>query len=67
MSPAPSAAAPSPPSPLLPAPPLPSRVLKAIHDQQDASERLICWVQLAMVTLFGALYLVAPKTLPEDA
>ncbi len=54
-------------NPPLPALPLPSRVQKAIHDQQDASERLICWVQLAVVTLFGGLYLVSPKTLPEGA
>jgi adenylate cyclase len=46
---------------------LPARVRNAIHDQQDASELLICWVQLAVVALFGSLYLVSPKTLPEGA
>lgn len=46
---------------------LPARVQNAIRDQQDASEMLIGWVQLAVVTLFGALYLVSPKTLPEGA
>lgn len=41
--------------------PLPERVRRVIADQQAASEVLIGWVQLAVVLLFGALYMVAPK------
>lgn len=41
---------------------LPARVRDAIRDQQDASEILIGWVQLAVVLLFGTLYLISPKT-----
>lgn len=40
---------------------LPS-VREAVRRQQDQSERLIGWVQLALVLIFGVLYLVAPKT-----
>ena len=46
---------------------LPERVTNAIRAQQDASERLIGWFQLVVVTIFGALYLVARKTFPADA
>jgi adenylate cyclase len=46
---------------------LPERVRNAIRDQQDASEILIGWVQLGVVLLFGALYLLAPKTFTQDA
>jgi adenylate cyclase len=46
-------------------PQLPARVRNAILDQQDASERLICWVQLAVVALFGTLYFTAPQAAPE--
>ena len=41
---------------------LPARVLRTISEQQDASERLIGWFQLAVVVIFGLLYLVSPKT-----
>jgi adenylate cyclase len=41
---------------------LPERVRKTIRDQQDASEILIGWVQLGVVSLFGTLYLLGPKT-----
>ena len=41
---------------------LPDRVLKAIHRQEDQSERLVGWIQLAVVILFGTLYAVSPKT-----
>jgi len=41
---------------------LPARVQDKIYRQQDATERLIGWVQLAVVTIFAALYVVAPKT-----
>jgi adenylate cyclase len=46
---------------------LPERVRNAIRDQQDASEILIGWVQLGVVMLFGALYLIAPKTFTQAA
>tara|TARA_Y100001936_G_scaffold254029_1_gene323746 strand:+ start:42855 stop:43850 length:996 start_codon:yes stop_codon:yes gene_type:complete len=46
---------------------LPERVRNAIRKQQDASEILIGWVQLAVVSLFGALYLLSPKTFSTDA
>jgi adenylate cyclase len=41
---------------------LPERVRAAIRAQQDRSEILIGWIQLAVVTLFGAFYAVSPKT-----
>jgi len=46
---------------------LPERVQQAIRDQQDRSEILIGWFQLAVVTTFGGLYLVSPKTFSEDS
>ena len=46
---------------------LPERVRAAVRAQQDASEILIGWVQLAVVALFGGLYLVSPKTFAGDA
>ena len=46
---------------------LPERVRNTIRDQQDASEILIGWVQLGVVSLFGALYLLAPKTFNPEA
>jgi adenylate cyclase len=41
---------------------LPQRVRRQVLAQQDATERLIGWVQLAIVTLFGVLYALSPKT-----
>jgi len=46
---------------------LPSRVREQIRAQQDRSEILIGWFQLAVVLIFGTLYLVSPKTFAEDA
>lgn len=46
---------------------LPERVRNAIRNQQDASEVLIGWVQLGVVSLFGTLYLLAPKTFSQEA
>ena len=46
---------------------LPDRVAHGIAKQQDASERLIGWIQLAVVLTFGTLYLIAPKTFEADA
>ena len=41
---------------------LPPRALAAVRAQQDASERLIGWIQLGIVLTFATLYAVAPKT-----
>ncbi|MEC9368439.1 MAG: adenylate/guanylate cyclase domain-containing protein [Pseudomonadota bacterium] len=41
---------------------LPERVVRAIVRQEDASEVLIKIIQLAIVSLFGFLYLISPKT-----
>ncbi len=48
-------------------PALPARVSQAIHDQEDATERLIGWVQLSVVLVFGLLYFLSPKGVAEDA
>lgn len=41
---------------------LPQRIRREFRQQQDSSERLIGWFQLAVVSLFGMLYIVSPKT-----
>ncbi|MDD9855025.1 MAG: adenylate/guanylate cyclase domain-containing protein, partial [Gammaproteobacteria bacterium] len=46
---------------------LPSKIRAAIARQQDGSERLIGWIQLAILTSFAALYVAAPKTTPTGA
>lgn len=43
---------------------LPHRVLEIIRRQEERSEQLIGWVQLALISTFGLLYLVSPK--PTD-
>ncbi len=40
---------------------LPERVRLAVREQEDATERLISWVQLGIVVIFGTLYLLSPK------
>jgi adenylate cyclase len=50
-----------------PAPRLPERVERAIREQQDASEVLIGWIQLAIVLTFATLYAISPKTFAADA
>jgi adenylate cyclase len=45
---------------------IPVRVLHAISAQQDASEKLVGWVQMAVVIFFGLLYAVSPKTFSRD-
>jgi adenylate cyclase len=42
-------------------PALPDRVRLAIHEQEDATERLISWIQLTVVVIFGVLYAISPK------
>ncbi|MEO0618589.1 MAG: adenylate/guanylate cyclase domain-containing protein [Pseudomonadota bacterium] len=44
---------------------LPERVQQDLIDQETESERLIGWAQLLFVSVFAALYLVAPR--PIDA
>jgi adenylate cyclase len=46
---------------------LPERVRQAISDQQDRSEILIGWFQLAVVITFGTLYLFSPKTFSAES
>jgi adenylate cyclase len=41
---------------------LPQRVTQAISKQEDSSEILVKFIQLFVVTIFGILYLVSPKT-----
>jgi adenylate cyclase len=41
-------------------------VLNAISAQQEASEKLVGWVQMAVVIFFGLLYAVSPKTFSRD-
>ncbi len=50
-----------------PAARLPERVERAVREQQDASEVLIGWIQLAVVVTFAALYVISPKTFAADA
>jgi adenylate cyclase len=45
---------------------IPERVLNAIFTQQEASEKLVGWVQMAVVIFFGLLYAVSPKTFSRD-
>lgn len=40
---------------------IPARVRAEIRARENASERLISWVQLAIVSLFSTLYLLAPR------
>ncbi|WP_417684549.1 adenylate/guanylate cyclase domain-containing protein [Roseibium sp.] len=40
---------------------LPERVRVEIHQREIASERLIGWVQLAIVLFFSSLYAIAPR------
>jgi adenylate cyclase len=46
-------------------PALPARVQRLIDDREQASERLIGWVQLVLVVTFAGLYFAAPR--PADA
>lgn len=48
---------------------LPERVRAAIHAQEEYSEIVIGWAQLAIVLTLGTLYLVAPRPadIPVDA
>jgi adenylate cyclase len=45
---------------------LPERVQSAIRREQDRSEILIGWIELAVVVVFGALYGLSRKTFAAD-
>ncbi len=45
---------------------LPERVRRTIQEQGDATERLIGWVQFAVVLTFATLYAIAPKAFPAE-
>lgn len=46
---------------------MPARVARALHELDRKSEILIGWVQAALISVLGGLYLVAPGTAPDDA
>ncbi len=46
---------------------LPARVARSLKVLDRKSEVLIGWVQAALITVLGSLYLVAPGTAPPDA
>ena len=46
---------------------LPARVARSLADLDRKSEILIGWVQAALISVLGGLYLVAPGTAPADA
>jgi adenylate cyclase len=46
---------------------LPRRVRQAIQRQQEAGQVLVGIVQVGIVTIFGILYAVSPKTFSENA
>ena len=46
---------------------LPQRISGAIGEQQDASERLIGWIQLSVVLTFATLYTISPKTFVAES
>ena len=45
---------------------LPERLKVAIRDQQERSEVLISMIQLLVVSIFGLLYMITPKTFSDD-
>ena len=45
---------------------LPERLKVAIQDQQERSEILISVIQLLVVSIFGFLYMISPKTFSSD-
>ena len=45
---------------------LPKRLKVVIRDQQERSEVLISVIQLLVVTIFGLLYIISPKTFSDD-
>ena len=47
-------------------PALPVRVQEEIAHQQGRSERIISMVQIAIVVLFGGLFLISPVAAQDD-
>lgn len=47
--------------------PLPARVATRIQAQEEASEILVGWIQLAVVLGFSLVYILSPKTFSETA
>jgi len=45
---------------------IPERIRENIKNQQQASERIIGWAQLAVVTAFTVLYFLSPKAFSEN-
>src|SRR6266849_5808224 len=43
------------------------RVVRAIHRQEENSEILVGWVQVAAIIFFAALYSISPKGFAADA
>ncbi len=52
---------------LLQRPTLPERVAARVQAQEDRSEILVGWIQMAVVSGFLLVYLAAPKTFSADA
>jgi len=47
--------------------PIPARIATRIRAQEEASEILVGWIQLAVVVGFSLVYMAAPKTFSADA
>jgi adenylate cyclase len=47
--------------------PIPTRIATRIRAQEEASEILVGWIQLAVVVGFSLVYLASPKTFSADA
>jgi adenylate cyclase len=45
---------------------IPERVLRALAQEQEASEILVSLIQLASIALFGLVYTIAPKAFPPE-
>ncbi|MCH9673072.1 MAG: adenylate/guanylate cyclase domain-containing protein, partial [Gammaproteobacteria bacterium] len=45
---------------------LPEHILSKVRDSQDASEMLIGWIQIGVLTVFTLLYFASPKTYPDS-
>ncbi len=46
---------------------LPKNIRGAIEEQQNSSERVISWIQIAILVVFTILYNTAPQTSPVGA
>jgi len=43
------------------------RLLESIRGEQNDSEKLVGWIQLGVVLVFGTLYFISPKTFTAEA